>query len=207
MGAAVMATHHKSRPLDLLTWLSELRRGITVAALNHEVWWTYRNKDTPCELLKAMGPYNRFFATAMHAHFVTLFVSLYWLYETRDDTYNIPHFLKCLKKHKKLAPELLARLDGLHKDAKQLWKKVSKLRSEAISHRSIKLSSEELFAKANLSSAELRRLIEQTEQLLNAVSQAIDRSAHAFNTGAKEDFVRLLKDLNVHDRRRRVAKA
>src|SRR6187455_2633293 len=77
-------------------YVEELRNAVTVAWLNYEIWWIYKSSDTRSEFVDTMNKYNLFFHASIHAHFVALLVALYRLYETRDDTYNIPTFLKLL---------------------------------------------------------------------------------------------------------------
>jgi len=77
-------------------YIEELRDTVRVAWLNYEIWWVYKSTDTRPEYVDTMNRYPLFFQTSIHAHFVALLVALYRLYETRDDTYNIPTLLKLL---------------------------------------------------------------------------------------------------------------
>jgi hypothetical protein len=83
---------------DADKYVAELHHTVTVAALNYEVWWMYSSEDTRPEFVDAMNRYTIFFQTSIHAHFVALLVALYRLYETREDTYNIPSLLQLLRR-------------------------------------------------------------------------------------------------------------
>jgi hypothetical protein len=142
-----------------------------------------------------MNRYSLFFQTSIHAHFVALLVALYGLYETRDDTFNIPSLLKILKEQDALAEATLQLLDGVYKEAKPLWIKVSILRNNAFGHRSVAQTVEQVFTEAGVTPDELRDLVEMTQKLLNELTRAWDNSGHAFNLGARDDTLRLLQDL------------
>ena len=181
---------------DIDRYISELRHTITVAGLNYEIWWVYKSKDTRPVYVEVMNRYGLFFQTSIHAHFVALLVALYRLYETRDDTFNIPSLLKILKAEARLPDATLDLLEGIYKDeVKPLWIKVNILRNKAFGHRSVAHTVEEVFQEAGVTPNELRDLVEATKKLLNELTHAWDKSVHAFNLGSRDDTLRLLEDL------------
>lgn len=181
--------------LDIGSYISELRHTVTVAGLNHDIWWVYKSKNTRPAYIETMNRYSLFFQTSIHAHFVALLVALYRLYETRDDTFNIPSLLKILKEQRALAEATLQLLDGVYKEAKPLWIKVSILRNKAFGHGSVAQTVEQVFNEAGVTPDELRDLVEMTQRLLNELTRAWDNSSHAFNLGARDDTLRLLQNL------------
>jgi hypothetical protein len=176
-------------------YICELRQAVSWAAMNHEVWWVYKSDETRPRYVDTMNRYNLFFRTAIHAHFVALLTALYRIYETRRDTYNLPNCLKRLREQGTLDSATLDELDALYHDAKPLWAKASVLRNEAFSHRALDLDFDVVFRKAAVTPNQLKALIENTQVLINGLSHAVDRSMHEFNTGAREDTIRLLEDL------------
>lgn len=176
-------------------YIEELRHTVTVAGLNHEIWWTYKSKDTRPQFLDVMNEYSIFFQTSIHAHFVALLVSLYRLYETRKDTYNIPTFLELLEKDAVLPSGTMQSLRSKYAQAKPLWIKVNILRNKVFGHRSVAHTSEEAFAEAAVTPDQLRELMELTKSLLNELTHKLEKSTHAFNFGAGSDIVRLLTAL------------
>jgi hypothetical protein len=182
--------------MDFDAYISELREAISAAALNHQIWWVYKSKETRPRFIDAMNRYPLFFQTSIHAHFVALLVALYRLYETRSDTVNIPTLLKQLRISKKLPDEVLDDLDEIYKEAKPLWLKVNLLRNNVFGHRTRAHTAEEIFKQAGISPNELRDLVKVTKKLLNRLTKAWDRSTHAFNLDATDDLTRLLSDLS-----------
>jgi hypothetical protein len=75
---------------------------VTFAGLNYEVWWAYEGEHSRPDVVDALNAHPVFFQTSIHAHFLSLVVLLYRLYETRKDTYNIPQLLKLAREGKHL---------------------------------------------------------------------------------------------------------
>jgi hypothetical protein len=178
--------------------IAALRHGVSNACLNYDIWWVYKSKKYRPIYVGMMNRYLEFFSTSLHAHFVALLVALYPLYETRRDTFNIPRLLKLLAKEDAISAHALDNVTQLYDEAKPLWLKVSILRNEAFGHRSDSLTIDQIFNKADMAPNELKKLIDLTKKLLNSVTRALDGSVDAFNLGASETTVRILKDLKTH---------
>ena len=183
------------RMSDVASYISELRHTVTVAGLNYEIWWVYKGSDTRPSYLQTMNRYTPFFNTSLHAHFVATLVALYRLYETRNDTFNVPKLLDRVRSERLFQASDFKRIQDLHDRAIPLWKKVAILRNKAFGHRSTAHTVDDVFTEAKVSPNELKHLMEITKQLLNEISRAHDHSVHAFNLGAREAAIRLLDDL------------
>jgi AbiU2 len=177
------------------SYIDELRHTVTVAGLNYEIWWTYKSKDTRPQFIDVMNRYSIFFQTSIHAHFVALLVSLYRLYETRTDTYNIPRFIELLETDTTLSPDVIQSLRSKYELAKPVWIKVNILRNKVFGHRSLARTVEEAFAEAGVKPDELKAMMDVTKSLLNELTNELERSTHAFNLGAGGEVLRLLTDL------------
>ncbi|MBW9274773.1 MAG: hypothetical protein K1563_13915 [Candidatus Thiodiazotropha sp. (ex. Lucinisca nassula)] len=183
---------------EIDNYIKELRHTVTVAGLNYEIWWVYKSEDTRPKYVGAMNQYSLFFQVSTHAHFVTLLVELYRLYETRNDTYNIPSLINKLKMQNLIEKNTLMSLENTYKEeAKPLWVKVNILRNKAFGHRSEAHTVEEVFQEANVKPLELKKLVEVTQKLLNELTLALNQSYHAFNLGARKDTLKLLDDLET----------
>lgn len=180
-------------------YVEELRHTVTTAWLNYEIWWVYKSTDTRPEFLETMNRYGLFFQTSIHAHFVALLVALYRLYETRDDTYNIPTFLRLLDEKSTVPGDTMKELRALYAQAKPLWVKVNILRNKAFGHRSKAHSVSEVFAEAGVTPNDLRDLAELTRKLLNTATAAWKDTVHAFNLSSRRDTLRLLQHLKTQD--------
>ena len=182
---------------EIEQYVDELRHTVTTAWLNYEIWWVYKGADTRPEFVDTMNSYKLFFYTSVHAHFVALLVALYRLYETREDTYNLPRFLSLLKERAAVPEETLKELDALYAQAKPLWVKVSILRNKAFGHRSKAHSVADAFAEAGVTPNDLRDLAEVTRKLLNTATLAWKETSHAFNLSSRKDTLKMLQDLKA----------
>jgi hypothetical protein len=182
---------------SLEQYAKEMRHTANVAWFNYEIWWVYKSADTRPEYLSTMNSYPLFFQTSLHAHFVALLVELYRLFETRQDTYNIPDFLKLLSERGAIPSEVGASLQDMYDEAKPLWVKVSILRNKVFGHRSKAHTVSEAFAEAGVKPDDLRELVEITRRLLNVATQAASQTTHAFNLSARGDTVRVLDHLKA----------
>jgi len=177
--------------------INELRHAVIVAGLNYDVWWVYREKGSREKFVDVMNDYLEFFLTSIHSHFVAMLAALYYLYETRTDTINVPRLFELLSAEGSLSETDIAESKQLYEAAKPLWVKVSILRNEQFMHRASKLSEGDgAFKKANIAPDDFKRLIKLTRELLNKITHKRDRDVHAFNLSAAQDTVRLLDDLN-----------
>ena len=181
---------------ELDIYIDELQHTVILAELNYDVWWVYEGKETREQFLGAMNDYVSFFTISIHAHFVAMLTALYRLYETRQDTKNIPQLLRLIEAEGSVDKTVLKELEErCSSEAKSLWLKVSDLRNKAFSHRSKSLSVEEVFQKAAIKPNDLVRLIEVSKELLNKITEKRSRSTNAFNLTSRGDVIGILEVL------------
>lgn len=186
-------------------YVDALRQTATEGSLNYEIWRVYRDILDGDEIyshvgkyyIDQMNEYPLFFQPSIHAHFVAALVSLYRLYETRPDTYNVPGFLKLLNRENAVSEKTLEKLRCLSEEAKPLWIKINILRNDAFGHRSQDYSVSEVFVKAKATPDDLKNLLELTKNLINTATLAWNRSKHTFNLSSRGDTLKLLESLRA----------
>jgi len=176
-------------------YIKALANTITSASLHFDIWWVYKEKDSREKYVDTLNEYLNFFKTSLQAHFLSLVVELYKLFETRKDTINFPRLIKLLNENNLLAPDILKQIDTEKRSLKVLWKKIAILRSELFAHTSIDLSYSEVFKKAGITPNSIRELVERSKQFLNQISEGLERNTYIFDFEATEDTVRVLEDL------------
>ena len=181
--------------------IAELRHGLHCAALNYEIWWAYKEKNSRQKYAGTMNQYTPFFQTGIHAHFVAYVMAMYGLYEKRKDTVNIPRLIEAVKKSGKLNQEDLAETEKRFRELKPIWVKVGILRNNVFGHRSEHVDAAAAFKQANTTPNELMRFIESTRQLLNVVTKAWDKTGYILNTGSGAAALRILEDLRRYKQR------
>ncbi len=175
--------------MDIDKYIQELKDTITAADRNYQVWWVLKGRETREKFTPIMNRYAPYFNAAIDAHFVALLEALYRLFETRQDTFNIPGLLKILNK-----------FDQKLQDAKPLWKKVCILRNKAFSHRYKDMSVEEIFKQADMTPQELFDLISRSKELLEDISYELDSNGRTVNVNSGEFALLLLEELEEYHR-------
>ena len=185
--------------VQVADYVEDLRHTIQVAALNFDIWWAYKQRRDRARFVDVLNTYPLFFQTSIQAHFAALVVALYHVYETRSDTFNVPRLLLRLENERALPRRTLASIRRREATAKKLWIKVCVLRHKAIAHRANTYSFADVYREAQVKPNDLRRLLKQTQRLLNRITRALDRSSHAFNLRALKDTRRMLADLKAYN--------
>jgi len=175
--------------------VQELQHAVTVAGLNYEIWWVYKEKESRKRFVATLNTYPLFFQTSIHAHFVAMIVSLYRLYETRKDTVNLPQLLRLLRDHGTIPIQDIKRMESEVKQMKPLWTKVSVLRNNIFGHKSNVLDYDGVWKKASVTPNQFKKLIDESKRILNEITNLWNRSGHAFNLSATQDTLDLLGDL------------
>ena len=173
--------------------IEQLEHTIIVAGLNYDIWWGYKNKFRK-QLLNAAYHYPMFFQTSLHAHFVALIMALYRLFENRRDTVNFYSIQALLKQTPKFGDRDLKNINKRIDRLKPIWVKIGILRNKAFGHTSNNFDMNP-WKQASISANEIKKLIKESQKLLNHISQKWDRNTFAFNLSATSDTRQLLQDI------------
>ena len=175
--------------------IKSLFNTIISASFHFDIWWVYKEKDSRARYVDTLNDYFNFFKTSLQAHFLSVVVELYKLFETRKDTINFPRLIKLLNENNLLDPDILKKVEAEKRSLKVLWKKIAILRSELFAHTSIDMSYREVFKKAEITPDNIRDLIDRAKKLLNQISEGLEKNTYIFNLEATRDTVRVLEDL------------
>ena len=174
-------------------YITDLANTIESASLHFDIWWVY--KKSRAKYVDTLNNYLNFFQTSLQAHFMSIVVELYKLFETRKDSINFSGLIKLIEKNNLLEPDTLSKTLSDKKVIEDLWKKIAILRSELFAHTRIDLSYNEIFKKAEITPNQIRDLIEKSKNLLNQISESLDKNSYPFELKATEDTVRILENL------------
>lgn len=164
------------------------------AEQNFEIWWIYKSVDTRPKYIDAMNQYVGFFRVSIHAHFVACVIALYRFFEKRRDTVTFPNLLKSLSDPDR--KNLPIGFVGKETKAIEIWKKICIIRNNCFSHLKNYDEIKEWFKKADMSTDEMREIIELSKEILNSISRARGGRSHAFNLSVKRDTIEMLEVLN-----------
>lgn len=168
-----------------------------------EIWWTYRGTETRSRYLDAMNEFPLFFRTSIYAHFVGFIIPLYRIFETRTDAINFRTLLKSLEES--LPPEkVMGYQTHFEERLKDTWVKISILRNNTYGHKKLAQDNEVIFAQADLSPKNIQDFIKGTRDLLNRISQDVDKRTFAGNLFVTADAIEIL-DMIEEKRQQRIA--
>jgi hypothetical protein len=154
------------------------------------------HQSMQCSVNK-MKKYSDFFLTTIQAHFTLYVIGLYRLFETRNDTVNIPKLKEFLEKGNKLENNKIQELNDLLSTAKNIWIKISILRNEAIGHSAKKFPITEVFQKAKITPLEIENLIDNTIKLMNKITYSLYNESSFLLSKAEIHTDKLIKELKL----------
>jgi hypothetical protein len=162
---------------------------LTVASASYDIWWFYTSKET--RDLAAMNRFPSFFLYDCEAHFRTMIIGLYTLYDTHPGTITIKSLIHELDEH--MASPIWRKYKSVHKAVEKL----AFLRHNVIAHRNADESYNDLFARAQLKPDDLETLISDSLALLTMIAVVVDVEAPILSPFVKDETRVLLTGLKV----------
>lgn len=175
--------------------LDELFRIILDGRSNYEIWWIYISKEGRDEYFKVFLHYKEYFETSAYAHISMAAISLYKLFETRDDTVNFKNIINDALVLKIIDAVDTQKLNPTIEKAKTIWIKINQLRSYLFAHRAKELTVEEIYNNANLTPDQIKELAELSLEILNYIAKRAKQKERQFESFTLRDTYRLLKTL------------
>jgi hypothetical protein len=170
--------------------LKQVADRITFASMNYRIWRIYTEPGDRAKYLGVLQRYNSFFLTSIRAHFVATIITLYGLYETRRESISLTRLVPDFPD-----PILRSEIQPMLDRANIIWRKtITILRNDVYAHLS-DTDFEATFAEANISPDEIEALLKLSQDLLNKLSYANDRSTRAFNLDPASNTYALLDRL------------
>lgn len=175
--------------------LDELFRIIFDARSNYEIWWIYISKDGRDKYFKIFLHFKEFFEICGYALISMVTVSLYKLFETRDDTVNFKNITNDALRLKIIGDADMQKLTPTIERARAIWIKINQLRSYLFAHRAKELTVEEIYKNANITSDEIKKLTDLSLEILNYIALKAGQKEREFEGFILRDTHRLLKTL------------
>ncbi len=175
--------------------LDELFQIIFDARANYEIWWIYISKEGRKEYFKIFLHYKEFFETSGYAYISMVAVSLYKLFETRDDTVNFKNIMNDALRLNIVDDADIQKLTPTIEKAKTIWIKINQLRSYLFAHRAKELTVEEIYKNANITPDEIKELTDLSLEILNYIALKAGQKERKFEGFTLRDTHRLFKTL------------
>ena len=132
---------------------------------------------------------------AVDAHFTTLIISLYKLYENDRNSINLYRFKNYVKEKFGFKHENETRIKGLFKEGKEIWDKIRILRNNVYGHKNLEKIVSELFHEAKIKPEEIERLIDLSTDIFNELNNIATKGKVYFNLTPKTDLEELMDDV------------
>ena len=168
--------------IDIIVVQHDLLDGFRVALLDNDIVAAY-NRNA------------RFFGTVETALFNSIVVLLYSLFETRDDTVNLNKLIGSVEIIK--GAEHTKAYRNRMSDLKPFFKKVAKLRSEAVGHLTNSRPLEDTHNRANLLHSDVQSLITGIKELFTTISNTEFGIDPSFRSDSNLASIAVLAKLKV----------
>lgn len=120
------------------------------ARLHWDVWWLYEGEEERPKHLPILQRYSEFVRFDAHAHLTASIISSYQLYEKKNKTRNLGVLANRAATEAAIPQENIQRAKSVLADLEPLASKLRLLRNNAFGHRSLALSYDDAFDKADL---------------------------------------------------------
>lgn len=182
-------------PLPLDELLETAGHLVVRARIFYEVWWFYEGADTRPKIIDAMNDYPEFFRFDSHAHFVAFVVHIAGLFESREDTVNLPTLVSEVAASNLAPAAAIAEAESILSEARPLIPKVIILRSNLFAHRSAALTYAKAFEKADITANQLGHLCELALRVVNRLLLARSLDERFFHTLSRSHAEAMLNAL------------
>lgn len=151
------------------------------ARIFYDIWRYYEGAETRPKILDTMNEYSEFFRFDPHAHFVSFIVHIAALFESRDDTINIPSLAQEFEASGAVSAATVSAINRLLDNVKTQRTGVVVLRHNLFAHRSSSITYADAFKKASLTPNQLLELTEVALQIVNGLLRERGLKEHFFN--------------------------
>ncbi len=176
--------------------LNELSDDLKDASLSYDMWRELTDANNMDDFKEVLHEHSFFFQTIIHANLVTFIITLYRLFENKNNTINIPNFISEIYESKSLPDSINNRIMKYVDEITDTWKKICILRSNVFGHKSRKLNPESAFVKAEITPDQMEKIISDMQDLLNIIRSEIFNTRDTFNEEYRcsvHDVIKLLK--------------
>jgi hypothetical protein len=152
-----------------------LKMDLVGARVSFEIWGSLTNIENREKYEPVMQDYKTFFESTIRAQFQNIVLTLYKVFESRNDTVNFKNLIDEVRLMPTLDEDVKRELLELKNQTDSTWKKVADLRSHHFAHRTNKAKAENVYSRAGISRDKIHALMETFEK--HIIKSASLRSA------------------------------
>lgn len=188
-------TFAEAPALPLKVRVDRAAQHVIRARLFLDLWFYFEEDRSRREIIETMREYGEFFRFTPHAYLVTHVVYMAGAFETRRDTISLVALISEMKASAQLNEQDEAEVSGLLSSAKPIAKKVAILRNNAIAHRTISRSYNDVFKLADVTPSELRNVTDMALKIVNRLLLSCGLQDQRFTNLPREDAVNMMNAL------------
>lgn len=190
-----MTTSAQVPVVPLKVRIDRVAQHVVRARLFLDLWFYFEEDRSRREIIETMREYGEFFRFTPHAYLVTYVVYMAGVFETRQDTISLVGLIREMKVARQLNGQDDTAVSGLLASAKPIAKKVAILRNNAIAHRTISMSYNDVFKLADVTPGELRDVTDMALKIANRLLLSCGLQDQHFTDLPREDTVSMMTAL------------
>ena len=169
---------------------------VRTARVHYRLWEEFMKRRAQQYVDLVDSGYSTVIEYTRKAHFKAYVVELHKLIETRKDTLNLEKVFKACDKD-----ELKNEIEKYKQKTSATSKGLFILRNSVEAHTSAKVSPDQAFQKASISSQDIDEFIQHTGQILNRIQSAYFSQQDAFiDMGEPDSVSRLYSAMGEHEK-------
>ena len=180
--------------LPLKARIDRVAQHVIRARLFLDLWFYFEEDRSRREIIETMREYGEFFRFNSHAYLVTYVVYMAGVFEARRDTVSFGALISEIKAAGQLVGQEEA-VSSLLSSAKPIAKKVAVLRNNAVAHRTINMSYNDVFKLADVTPGELRDITDIALKIANRLLLSFGLQDQHFTDLPREDAVSMMTAL------------
>lgn len=179
---------------NIYHYATKLSNVIIAANLSYEIWWELSGPNRP-KYVDILNDYLSFWSSTISAHFTSLIILLYKLYDRNPKTLSFNRLFKLIKKHNIFTDNEYMILISKLEQAKIIWEKIKILRNEYYAHLSYEADTVKIYKKAEIKPNQFKELINLSKDIINSVYANYHNGEIVFWISAKDETSRILNKL------------
>lgn len=177
------------------TYVESLKDTLFAAAINWDIYWVYKQRDSRATHREVLDRYGQFFALSLHAHFVASIIAIYRALESSSTTINLRMLLNAIQEAQMLSEQELQPFQQRLSGFLPVWQGVAIIRSNVFAHESRHRDSDYYFQRAGVNYDHIAGLISDMQSFLSSLTGALYNNPISFETFVHDELVQLLTDL------------
>ena len=176
--------------------LEALREEVWRARVCWEAWWVMKGRRYRGKYHSVFEQYSDYFKVAIHSHFTALVMAIWRLHDSDPPGISLQTITGRIGPRPDIAQETLQQYRGRIRSIRPLVVGLETIRHKFLAHRDPAYTVERAFREANLKYRDLRRVVDNSLDLVNILLRARRLGSLSFDNSITADTVRVIRRLH-----------